>query len=276
MVYPLGSDRHRDPSSLWPLSAIAALLLHGVVGLWVLQARTQNSTSEPAVVTVVPRPVSQQPTRQVAPLPQVDPSPSAIPSDSDPLTETAPSVEAQQPEVAPAPVPVSPSAIATVAPQAIVEDRMPSDRPTGPDPRAPSSSPAPAIAPSPPAAPTTGPGLQTWWTLRPLPAGRDLPDQLPELSARWTTVYLSFEQEPCLASQDWAALGSVTVGLNLTVEADGRISQIRLLQSSGDPAYDTAMICAVERLNPILEPALTRGEPIASDVLLEVTGSPRQ
>lgn len=275
MVYPLGADRHRDPSSLWPISAIAALSLHGVVGLWMLQARTQNSTSQPAIIKVTALPVSQQATGQGNPLPN-----GAIPSDSDPLTETAPSVEAQHPEVAPAPVAASPSAIATVAPPSVADDGIPPHRSTGPDSSGPSRPPAPATVPpaaiaSPPGVPTTGPGLQTWWTLRPLPAGRDLPDQLPELSERWTTVYLSFEQEPCLASQDWAALGSVTVGLHLTVEADGRISQIRLLQSSGHSAYDTAMICAVERLNPMLEPALTRREPISSDVLLEVTGSPR-
>jgi outer membrane biosynthesis protein TonB len=248
------------------MSAIAALSLHGAVGLWVLQAHTSNSTSPPAVIEVIALPVAQPQTRPD------DPLPTATPSDSEPLAETAP---AQQSVVSPASVPVSPGAIA--APQSVADQPPPNPPASSPNPpsRPPTNPTTPAAAPSPSDA-STGPGLQTLWTLRSLPAGRDLPDQLPQLSERWTAIYLGFDQEPCLAGQDWTALGSVTVGLHLTVEVDGRISRIRPWESSGDLAYDAAMTCAVDRLEPILEPALTLGEPIASDVLLEVTGSPRQ
>jgi hypothetical protein len=267
MASPLWSDRQHDPHYLWPISAIAALSLHGVAGWWVMQARAVNRPSAPAVIELIAVPAPSLPETGNA-SPSVASSDGELNAEATPLTEAKPLADIaplnpQTPPTATVPERVSPRA--TVAPQSPISPAPPV-----------ASQPSPTPVASPPTATgTTEAARQTVWTLRPLPGGRDLPDTLPQFPEGWQAPAL-FSSDFCLANQDWAGLGPLTVGLYLIVEANGQISQVQTLQPSGNIAYDNAVTCVLERLNLSLEPALTSGEPIASDVLLEVTRSSNQ
>lgn len=267
MASPLWSDHHHDPNYLWPISAIAAFSLHAVVGLWMVQARAAHSTLEPAIIEVIAIPVTAPPESSV------DGPPSTTPNFDQPASEPT-AIGNPEPTAAIPPESVSPPATATVEPPSIVPEVPPPRQSPVPSQVASPTLPAPSPTASAPIEPTE-PGLQTWWTLRPLPQGRDIPEIFPRLPEGWQAPYLSVSRDNCVPGQDWTTWGSLTVELRLIVEADGRISQIQPFASSGNLAYDEAMRCVLERLNPVLEPASTSGEPIASDVLLEITGSPR-
>ncbi len=266
LAAPLWSEHHHDPNYLWPISAIAAFSLHGVLGWWMVQSRAANPTLEASVIQVVAMPVAPMPAASNTVLP--------TPTASQPAAEMAATPAQGSATVIP-PEPVNP-AVATTEPPSVAPTFRSSSPPALPQEvasDAPATVPASAAGATPSPVLTNEPGLQTWWTLRPLPQGRDLPDMLPQLPADQQAPYLNVDRDPCLAGQNWDALGSMTVALRLTVEMEGRISQIQSFQSSGNAAYDAAMICVLESLDPMLDPALTRGEPIASDVLLEITGS---
>ena len=270
MASPLWSDQHHDPNYLWPISAIAAFSLHAVVGLWMVQARAAHSTLEPAIIEVIAIPIATPSDAAVAD------GPPAATANFTPPTSEPPATDNPEPTAAISPEPVSPLETTTVEPQSVAPGVPPprqSPRPITSPVSAPTI-PAPSPTASAPVAPTE-PGLQTWWTLRPVPQGRDIPETFPGLPPGWQAPYLSLNGDPCISGQDWATWGSLTVELQLVVEADGRISQIQPFASSGNRAYDEAMRCVLERLNPVLQPASTSGDPIASDVLLEITGSPR-
>ena len=271
MAFPLWSDRHRDPSYLWPASAIAALVFHGLGLGWFMVHANGGEAPPPAqvaLVTVVPEAATSTPS-----LPPV-----ALPTASVPQPPTREGGEVPAPEAVADAVP-SPATPAT-------------DNTTEP--------PAPAPGPSPPPSPPTpantgtegngagesdrgegtGRGLQSWWSLDRLPGGRDVPDNPPQLPSGWQIRVLQVSDYPqCLPSGLISRPLSATVGLQLIVSAQGDILDVVVAQPSGNDTYDRAMTCVVSSRPFTLEPATDvdpdTGRNVArpTDVLLTITAT---
>ena len=222
-----------------------------------------SPTSESAVIKVVALP----PVQELA-----DDTPTSVPIATQPVPAQSVTVDPSPPAAAPtavtSPVPVSSPDPVPAAPQSFT-DTPPPDNSTEPV-ASPTSAPVtPPDLPSPP----SGPGLQLFWSVT-SPAQLQLPvDRL--------TGFLSV-QDSCVFSQDWSQ-GSVTVGVQITVEADGGLSQAMQPLGSRDnptysdsPAYQEALICLSQKLFlPDLETALANQFPSTREVQLEVTASPR-
>ncbi|HEY9881190.1 MAG TPA: hypothetical protein V6D29_22225, partial [Leptolyngbyaceae cyanobacterium] len=101
------------------------------------------------------------------------------------------------------------------------------------------------------------------------PAGRDLPDTLPQLQSGESLVI-----QPYLAGCDVGNLGALsssppaaTVQMRITVEASGQVSQATVVRGSGDPTVDALATCLVER-GLHLAPATTAGVERPTDAVL--------
>lgn len=115
-------------------------------------------------------------------------------------------------------------------------------------------------------------GVVARFGVRSHPNGRDLPDQLPVLQQPVGTVQLLPESN-CMPQDSplGEGLPMVTVTLQVLIEADGRLSQATVWQSSGNPTLDALAECWVTTDPPLFQPALAGGSPIATDaVLLDV------
>ena len=127
----------------------------------------------------------------------------------------------------------------------------------------------------------TGRGLQSWWSLDRLPGGRDIPDNPPRLPSDWQIRALQVSDYPqCLSNELISRPLSATVGLQLTVSAQGDIVNAVVAEPSGNDTYDRAMTCVVNSGPFTLEPATSRdpvtGEnvPVPTDaVLLTITAT---
>jgi hypothetical protein len=278
MAFPLWSDRHRDPSYLWPASAIAALVFHGLGLGWFMVHANGGETAPPAKVALVP--VGPAGASQSSSLPPVA-LPTAQPFEQAPSTVTPrPTGEGDE-----APVPEA------------AGNTAPSPAPTAPATASPDPAPRPSPPPSPPT-PTnngtegngagngdrgdgTGRGLQSWWSLDRLPGGRDVPDNPPQLPSGWQIRGLQASDYPqCLSNDLLSRPLPATVGLQLTVSAQGDIVEAVVAETSGNEVYDRAMTCVVKSSPFTLEPATSRdpatGEyvPVPTDaVLLTVTAT---
>jgi len=106
------------------------------------------------------------------------------------------------------------------------------------------------------------------------PQGQDFPDQLPQLAAGTTTLALRPALSGCglanLTSLFTLGSGTYTLTVQMTVEADGTVSQARILSGSDQPALDRLVACTLEK-TLTLKPAQTAGSPIPTDaVILDV------
>lgn len=271
-------DRPVDPPWLWPTAIILAMAMHGG-GWWWLRTQPigDPTQTDPTVIEVIP--LAAQPSPQGAapvasaaaepsapsPPPEAAPSPSAA-TPEPPAVSTSP----RQPLASPASPPPLPSPSASPSPSPVPQVST-APPPASPDPM-PSAPPTTDSAPS-PSAPSAAPGLLTWWTLRPIPEGRDVPDERPTIPADWQARTLTPEDSPCLSTELSALSASTTVALRPTIEGDGRVSQATVWRSSGNAVYDAAMVCLLESQVVPFEPARAGGEPIPTDMfLVEVTG----
>lgn len=101
------------------------------------------------------------------------------------------------------------------------------------------------------------------------PNGRDLPDTLPQLessSAIWIEPFLSGCGVGNLAALAGGRTGA-TVQMRLTVETNGQISAVTVLQGSGDPAFDQLAACMVQR-GLRLQPASSDGVNQPTDAVI--------
>ncbi|MEB3268116.1 MAG: energy transducer TonB [Leptolyngbya sp.] len=245
MALPLWSDRPRDPVYLWPASVLVALVLHGV-GIGMLMQREGGAA--PAVARVALVPVTPEGQGQAS-----------LPAVTLPTTPASAPVGTENAAIAPAP----PSTAATPTPA------------TPATPNATGGAAAPSPAPPPAidnggdrgdgAGSGQGNGFQSWWSLGPLPGGRDIPDALPQLPGGWQIRVLQISDYPqCLSPGMIAA--TATVGLQLTVSAQGEVLAARVAQPSGYDAYDRAMVCVLENRPFTLDPATSRDPATGVDV----------
>lgn len=271
---PPSSPRH--PSYVWPVSAIAALGLHGLgVGWWYRQQIVQASPP-PAPVELVTltdtglepgeSPLLESPDPDQLPdvtLPTPAP-PDPAPLSSDHLPSDVPALEPQPRETVPFPDAPSRNAPSPAPPPSA---------PAAPRPQPPAP-PRPA-PPSPTAPATNGSGTAVWttrWAVSRDLQGRDLPDTIPQLPPGWQLRNLALADYPHCSPGNLSLEGiSLRVVLRLTVSPEGAIEAASVVGSSGDQQFDQAIACIVASQTTPLIPAITAGEPIRSDaVLLEV------
>lgn len=215
------------------------------------------------------------------PIQLVDPSltPTAQPS-QEPATNS-PSTEPDLPQNPSPPAALEPQV--QPPPQDLTAPEVPlQPRPSAPVPSQPSRVDSPEVKPPPPnlpepTSPKPGPPVSappsdqgssqaTGGQLIPLgiqadSQGRDLPDNQPQITQNRLPV------QPLLAGCGWAqppSLAPTALTLQLTVEADGRISQTTVLQGTGQPAVDKLVQCLVET-GLRLRPATSGGAPRPTD-----------
>jgi len=274
-------DGYRTPAYVWSVSAIAATTLHaGIVWLAASTWQEHQERLSPPAIAVIPLPASEIPNR-------VDSLPPVTVPDSE-ATATA------EPEtISPVPLSETPTPRPTSTPQSSLnpsadrpspaESLPPDPRPTQPptQPGSPAIPPDTAPRPNPIPEPTSSPdgelpapqpGLSTTWRLLQDPGGSDLPDELPTLPPTWDMLAFAPDTSSCSGSE-LVPTGPRQVTLQLTVEVDGTISNVRIRESSGSAAYDEFVRCVIETQLPPLSPAMTAGTPMPTDaVLLTVTG----
>ncbi len=151
--------------------------------------------------------------------------------------------------------------------------------PTAPTPTAPPAplSPIESIRdPEQPFSATTGDispqvsGVDSVWTLQPIPDGSDLPDQLPRLPQGWQNSTATLFANASCSSGVVAPGTTVEVTLWPNIEEDGHISDFNPWQG-GENLGNSAVVACLESLAPRMTPlipARTGGEPIASYAIL--------
>lgn len=266
MTTPWGMDAPTLPRWFWPASATAAIALHAGGWLWVRDRWLAPVATQPPVIDLV----------IVGDAPPPPPTPEgsrASTSPPTPTTETAPSSDA--PPTLGELEPNSPEDFSSVA-NPVPESPTGSTSQGTPEPDRPQPSPG-ATSPTPPSPtapsepnPSLSPAAQTQWSLGLVPNGRDLPDVPPQLPSEWQARSLTTTTAAgCISADAIAALRSLTVGLRLTVETDGQISDIQVWEPSADPAFDQAVVCWLQKATDLrLIPATVAGEAIATDMAL--------
>ncbi|HEY9878078.1 MAG TPA: energy transducer TonB [Leptolyngbyaceae cyanobacterium] len=279
---PLSLAEHRDPRWLWPTLAAVSVGVHLglllVLGLVRLEIQPVLSSGKPIPIRLVDEGSGSDPNLGVEPsavdLPApIQPEATTDPTQTEPnwepaAEENAPiTSEAQPPSDTagpPANVPTQPESGDAIAPQ--TQDQNSSPEPVAP----PTESGEPATAGPLPDGNGSGGGQLVPLKIQADPNGRDLPDVLPQFQYGESLLI-----QPYLAGcggniGSFSSLSAATVQMRLTVEADGRISQAAVVQSSGDPTADALAICLVQQ-GLHLTPATTEGVGRPTDaVLLEV------
>ncbi|HEY9735831.1 MAG TPA: hypothetical protein V6D06_06095 [Trichocoleus sp.] len=278
---PTTLSQHRDPRLLWPLlgalSVGVHVLLLGFISLARLDVRPMARGSN----TPIPIRLVGQADASTAEL-----SPEAAPADypeavapEDAAADEVPSPPSDSGFTADEPADEGdaqttaqpPSGAFSESPSEALEPALP-EAGTSPNPSNPAPPPAGTLppgssGPSGEAGATSG-GELTALGIQVDPSGRDLPDTLPQLGSRSVLV------QPFLAGcgQSTAALSGITASLQMriTVEANGRISQATVVQSSGNGEVDALASCLVQQ-GLQLVPATTAGVERPTDaVILDV------
>ncbi|MBD0335187.1 MAG: energy transducer TonB [Cyanobacteria bacterium Co-bin13] len=267
MGNPTSLNQHRDPRLLWPLLGSASVVVHGLLLAWLgavqLNVRPLQN-SRPIPIQILSEETAAD---AVLAAPEPFDLPDPVP---DQAFTAAPQVapEGEQPSPAAETFPLTaPTETAQQLPQAETAPPVP----TTPAPQPPPS-PQPPPAPAPPAppsngsspSPSNGSGQLIPLGLQVDPAGRDLPDTLPQFQSSSAILI-----QPLLAGCGQSPLTAVstTVQLRITVETDGRISQAAVVQGSGDAAVDALAVCLVQQ-GLQLVPATTAGVERPTDAVI--------
>ena len=278
------SDAYRTPRSVWAVSAIAATALHAGGAWWAITYwQTRRSTTTPPPISVIALPiadVTRSPQQPISSLPPVSPTSQADPAEAVPA---APQFEAvpdtSVPQASTPTAPETPNTVAAPTPPPS-QPRPPasSDPPNTPaSPSRPPSQPRPPAPQNPetsPAAPATDEvspnqrGVLAALTLDPVPVQyrADPPDDFPQMPSGWEqTASALIEESRCFT-------GSIPplITLQLTVEMDGQISNIKSWQNSNYPIDDDLVNCldTLKTQLPPLIPAMTTGSPMPTDMVL--------
>lgn len=105
--------------------------------------------------------------------------------------------------------------------------------------------------------------------LRRDPQGRDLPENPPQLLGS-SAIAIQPLASTCGVTNLAALLGGMgaaTVQMQIRVETSGEISQVRLLQSTGNSAVDDLVGCVVKQ-QLRLQPASSAGVPQLTDAYI--------
>ncbi|MEO1297424.1 MAG: hypothetical protein AAFW75_16905 [Cyanobacteria bacterium J06636_16] len=202
--------------------------------------------------------------------PQSPPSGTIESPDLAPFMPVEPAPVSPQPE--PSPLPPSPPSRPTPRPAPSQAPSPPSDIPLPPSPPPPPSDPIPQPSPSEPSEPQRRliPSLR----LDPVPPQyrADPPESFPQPPPGWQeSVITLIEDSACYPSLA-STVSSQQVTFQLTVEEDGRVSNIGLWSSiDGQIGTRLASCLNSDRLKanmPPLVPATVGGTPIPTDLLL--------
>ncbi|WP_204137556.1 hypothetical protein [Halomicronema sp. CCY15110] len=218
--------------------------------------------------TTPPSSSSVTPTAPVTP-PAVPTVPSPPPAVTPP-----PSSSVSPPSAAPTPIPVNPTPPSGATPNPVIPPtRPPSDAGSenGENGDAPPALEAPTDA--------SASGLQSWWSLQPVPGGgSDIHDEPPQLPPGWQAEAAAIFQGAGCAAGLIPAGAAVRVTVRPTIDAQGQIMQ--LLPWEGNANVPAAVLQCVETLAPRLPsfiPARDGGVAIASDavvLVIELRGAP--
>lgn len=273
------SDTHRTPRYVWVASAMAATTMNAS-GIWWITTYWQKhhnmTTAPPIAVIAIPEPAI------AADLPQSNasaPVPAPSPKAPVPLQPVTTPDTPISPEIPPATLPSS-SPQSSQFPETSFSDpstpppSLQTPQTTGePTPRSTPPIPTPSITED--DSPDTQGGLRIQWKQPELvPGPRDIPEELPQFPQGWQDSVSSLLK----ASSCFTELTPTDIQITLwpTIEADGRISSLRLFDRSNTPAADNLEPClqALRPQFPPLIPAKTSGAPIATYVaviILEVS-----
>lgn len=268
-------------------STIATIVLHSLgLGWAIVSWQQRGATASPAPIKVLA--VSPAATSALAASPPA--ATESQPPEVGAAVTTAPQNTVSAP-AAPIPddTPIAPAPSSPSTPVPAASPVVPSPRRVEEpfNPAIPAPEPAPDPSPEPRPDPEPRPqedvaplpaselpsGLEASWSLRVVPQGSDLPDQLPEFSAQWRSLATALlEESACFEPRLFAS--QVTV--RLTVETDGRISEVASWHPRGRAVDDNTLQCLTETLSrpelPPLIPAMTGGEPIPTDMVLLTVG----
>ncbi|MBE9138716.1 TonB C-terminal domain-containing protein [Nodosilinea sp. LEGE 07088] len=129
---------------------------------------------------------------------------------------------------------------------------------------------SPPLGNPPAASETAGQGGQVVpLGLRLDPNGRDIPDTAPQLVGSTAIAFQPLASSCGVSNLEALLTGMVatSVQMQLQVEPNGTISNVRLLQSTGSSAVDDLVSCVVkQRLQ--LEPARSAGVPQLTDAYI--------
>ena len=244
-----------------------------------LPPRQESPVSAPPRPTLTPSPLPET----APPQPQAAPSPQAQPS---PVASIPPTLETVSPGAESEPVPPTPTSPPPVSPST-VSPRLPNQTTTESAPfpsnqeisgrldPVPTVEPDPAPAtefavdPQPP--PEAGQGGQITASIRPNPAGRDIPEVAPRLSGGSAISVQPLPPGCTVANLPAlvAAVPTARVRLQIMVEANGDISAATVVPggSSGNASVDGLVSCLVRDKLSLL-PAYSGGAPIKSDAFI--------
>ncbi|MGF1521601.1 MAG: hypothetical protein ACFBSF_04690 [Leptolyngbyaceae cyanobacterium] len=306
MFVPVWSDAPRTPRYVWSVSAIAATALHAG-GLWWARTYWQSSRDviTPAAIAVIaisesevgaiaippdatdnpltapnipqsaapntpPEPLPASNTTSAPAISQPPPSGTVESPNPDPFTPAEPAPVLPQPEPS-SPSP-APSQITPPPPSPATQSPSPNTSPS-PSPTSPPTDPKPP-SPSPPETPDSRPRLFPSLRLEPIPPEyrADSPDAFPQEPSGWQqSVIALIENSACYASLPSAA-SSQEIIFRLTVEEDGRISNVGLWSSSNEQIGDDLAKClnsaSLKAQIPPLIAATVNNDPIPTDLML--------
>ncbi len=289
--------RHRDPKLLWPVAAVASVAAHGLALVMIRTLAIQTPTLPEGEMAPLPIQMVTLPLDPALPTDGELSQPGALAAEPASAVDTPTPMVAQttpqnnvaapqtlEPAIAPDPLsqPVAPAPIAPAPPAVTPAPPRPASPVTPP----PSVSPPPGRDPSlgggsPPALPPPGAGIPNAGGgagqggqvvpvgIRLAPYGTDVPDQAPQLLGAKAIAVQPLASVCGIANLDALMAGQVStsVQLQIRVEPSGEISQVNLVQGTGNSAVDDLVSCVVrQRLR--LQPASSAGVPQLTDAFI--------
>lgn len=293
-------NAYRTPQYVWSISAIAATALHAG-GLWWFTTYWQNSqspTSPPAIEVIAipssdvaaiapptnPTGLPQIVPQLVKPEPETTPDTPASDAVSDTPIPQVPASNTPAPDNSAAPIQSRPNSSNPAAPTASSTNPAQATPGSSNPAQFPQAAPEPTTRPSqpPPVAPTEQQNLLIQWGAPQLPSGaRNLPQgpneasqTLPTYSENWQAITSALLKDSECFTNLVSSVPSVQITFQPTIEVDGSLSEIRLVNNSVDLDSDVLANC-LETLRsqmPPLIPATDGGIPIRTDLVYLTIG----